>query len=51
VIPSGQAGHPFDEHYDDQLPGYVAGELRPMHWSEHEIEAHTHSRLAFAPTR
>jgi penicillin amidase len=51
VLPSGQSGNPFDEHYDDQLPGYLAGALRPMHWSEREIEAHTRSRLAFTPAR
>jgi penicillin amidase len=49
VLPSGQAGHPFDEHYTDQLPEYVAGKLHAMHWSEREIEVHTVSRLAFRP--
>src|SRR5882672_10515312 len=51
VIPSGQAGDPFDDHYADQLAAYLAGELRPMHWSEGAIEAHTCSRLAFTPAK
>ena len=51
VLPSGQAGNPFDEHYDDQLPLYVDGKLHAMRWSEREIEAHTTSRLSFTPAK
>lgn len=49
VLPGGQAGHPFDEHYDDQLELHLAGELRRMRWSEAAIEAATRSRLVLAP--
>lgn len=30
ILPGGQSGHPFDRHYDDQLPLYLAGKLRPV---------------------
>jgi penicillin amidase len=49
IVPGGQSGHPFDEHYADQLETYLVGELRPMHWSESAIEAATRSVLTLAP--
>ena len=49
VLPSGQSGHPADRHYDDQLPLYLAGRLRPVHWSEEAIDANTVSRLTLRP--
>ncbi|MEQ9395716.1 penicillin acylase family protein [Haliea sp.] len=30
VIPGGQSGHPLSEHYDDQFPAWLAGELYPI---------------------
>ena len=49
VLPAGQSGHPFDPHYDDQLPLYLAGEARPVPWTEEAVEAATVSRLRLAP--
>jgi len=49
VLPSGQAGHPRDPCYDDQTPLYLAGELRPLPWSDAAIEAATVSRLTLQP--
>lgn len=49
ILTSGQAGHPFDAHYSDQLDGYLSGRLRPMHWSQAAIDAATMSTLTLAP--
>jgi penicillin amidase len=49
VLPVGQSGHPFDPHYDDQLETYLAGELRPVYWSDEAMEAATVSRLQLHP--
>jgi acyl-homoserine lactone acylase PvdQ len=32
ILPGGQSAHPFDPHYDDQLPLYLAGRLRAAPW-------------------
>lgn len=49
VLPAGQSGHPGDVHYDDQIPLYLAGELRPVPWSEEAVEAATVERLRLLP--
>ena len=49
VLPVGQSGHPFDRHYDDQLPLYLAGEVRPVRWSEQAIEESAVSTLTLVP--
>lgn len=49
ILPGGQAGQPFDEHYSDQLEPYFRGELRAMRWSEAAIEGATRQRLELLP--
>lgn len=49
ILPGGQSGHPFDEHFDDQLDEYVAGRMRPVRWSERAIDEHARSRLTLRP--
>ena len=49
VLPGGQAGHPWDPRYDDQLPDYLAGRVRPFPWTPEAIEAAAVSRLRLAP--
>jgi penicillin amidase len=51
ILPGGESGHPADPHYADQLPLYLAGELRPVPWSAAKIAAATvsTSRLVPAP--
>jgi penicillin amidase len=49
VLPGGQSGHPFDEHYGDQIELYLRGEARPQHWTEAAIRAHTISTLELVP--
>jgi acyl-homoserine lactone acylase PvdQ len=33
ILPGGQSAHPFDDHYDDQLPLYLSGRLREAPWN------------------
>ncbi len=49
VLPGGQAGHPFDPHYDDQLELYLEGGLREVAWSEEAIREATISVLRLEP--
>ncbi len=50
ILPAGHSGHPADRHYDDQLAAYLAGVLRPVHWSEAAIAANTISTLKLHPS-
>ncbi|MCB1055548.1 MAG: penicillin acylase family protein [Acidobacteria bacterium] len=49
VLPGGQSGHPWDEHYDDQLRPYLDGELHPVPWTDAAITAATVSTLTLRP--
>ena len=51
ILPGGQSGHPFDPHYDDQLPLYLRLETRPVPWTDEAIEKATVSRLQLVPGR
>lgn len=49
ILPGGQAGHPTDPHYDDQIADYLAGRLQEAPWSEAAIERATVERLRLTP--
>ncbi len=49
VLPGGQSAHPFDVHFDDQIPIYLAGRARPIEWSESAIAEQTVSALHLHP--
>ena len=49
VIPGGQAGHPADPHYSDQMDLYLAGETHEAPWTEPAIEAATVATTRFVP--
>jgi len=51
VLPSGQSGHPYDPHYDDQLPLYREGTLHAVQWSVAAAEAAAVSTLRLLPER
>ncbi|MBP9824764.1 MAG: penicillin acylase family protein [Thermoanaerobaculia bacterium] len=51
ILPGGQSGHPWDPHYDDQLPLYLRLETRPVPWTDPAIEKATVSRLQLTPAR
>ena len=39
VIPTGQSGHPYNAHYDDQIQLWLNGKYHPMLWSREAVEA------------
>jgi len=50
ILPGGQAGHPADPHYADELDDYLAGRIRPVAWSAEAIDRATVSTLRLEPT-
>ncbi len=51
ILPGGQAGHPWDPHYDDQLPLYLHHEMRPVPWTDAAVERETVSKLELVPSQ
>lgn len=49
VLPGGQAGHPADPHYSDQMDLYLAGELHEAPWTEAAVEAAAVATTRFVP--
>ena len=49
ILPGGQAGHPWDPHYADQLPLYLRHETRPVPWTDGAIDQATVTRLQLVP--
>ncbi|MHA7863045.1 penicillin acylase family protein [Flagellimonas marinaquae] len=47
ILPTGQSGNPFSEHYQDQAQMYVNGEFRKMMMNKQEIEESASSILTF----
>jgi penicillin amidase len=49
IIPSGQSGFVFDDHYDDQAELFHTGQLRPQFMSREEILAQADGTLNLVP--
>ena len=49
VIPTGQSGHPFHQHYDDQIQMWVNIAYKPMLWTRADVEANLSGRLLLNP--
>ncbi|MCW5515446.1 penicillin acylase family protein [Muriicola sp. Z0-33] len=49
ILPTGQSGNPFSDHYDDQAEMYVNGEFRKMMMNKEEIISTAESKLIFKP--
>lgn len=49
VIPTGQSGHPYHEHYDDQIELWLNGEYHPMLFSREVVEDAAASHLTLEP--
>ena len=47
---SGSSGHAFHEHYDDQLPLWVAGRTLPWAFDDEAITRSTEDTLTLRPT-
>ncbi len=50
ILPTGQSGNPFSEHYEDQAKMFVNGEFRKMLLNEKEIKDTSKSLLSFTPS-
>ena len=49
IIPSGQSGHAFSPHYDDQFEMYNVGEFRKMHMNAENIKEETLYQMQLNP--
>ena len=49
VIPTGQSGHPFNPHYDDQIELWLNGQYLPMRFSREAVEAAASDHLVLQP--
>ena len=51
ILPTGQSGNPFSEHYDDQAEMYIQGKFRKMMMNKEEIIKTQKSLLIFEPRK
>ncbi|MCA9974646.1 MAG: penicillin acylase family protein, partial [Anaerolineales bacterium] len=49
VIPTGQSGHPGQEHYDDQIELWLNGKFHPMRFGRESVEAAAKDILILQP--
>ena len=49
ILPTGQSGNPFSDHYEDQARMYNKGEYRKMMMNRDEIVTTSKSLLIFGP--
>ncbi|AYN68205.1 penicillin acylase family protein [Euzebyella marina] len=50
ILPTGQSGNPFSEHYKDQAQMYAEGKFRKMMMNKKEIQDQAESVLKFLPS-
>ena len=50
ILPTGQSGNPFSQHYNDQSDLYNAGEFRKMKLNKEEI-VRSSTQLVFSPSK
>lgn len=48
ILPTGQSGNPFSDHYDDQSEMYIKGQYRKMMLNKEEIISTSKSLLIFS---
>ena len=51
VITGGESGQPWNKHYSDQTPLWLAGEYHPMWMNEKDIKAHLDGELILKPKK
>jgi penicillin amidase len=49
MITTGQSGNPFDQHYGDLIPAWIAGETVPLPFSPENVLASTVKTLTLSP--
>ena len=50
ILPTGQSGNPFSQHYNDQAEMYNSGKFRKMKLNKEEI-IKTSTKLVFRPMK
>ncbi len=51
VLPTGQSGNPFSDHYDDQALLFAEGKWRKQRMNKGDIEANTSLKIRFTPAK
>jgi penicillin amidase len=51
ILPTGQSGNPFSEHYEDQAEMFIQGKFRKMMMNKEEIIKTQESLLIFEPLK
>lgn len=46
---TGQSGHPYSPHYDDQIGPWLNNEYHAMRWTRHDVEADLAHRMTMLP--
>ncbi|MBX7235467.1 MAG: penicillin acylase family protein [Caldilineales bacterium] len=46
---TGQSGHPYHKHYDDQIDQWRRIEYAPIYWLRDQVEAHSEGTLTLMP--
>jgi penicillin amidase len=49
ILPTGQSGNPFSNHYGDQADMFAQGQWRKQRMNKADIEAHTSLKIEFKP--
>jgi len=49
ILPTGQSGNPFSDHYIDQAIMFAKGEWRKQRMNKRDIEENTSLKIAFKP--
>jgi penicillin amidase len=49
VMPTGQSGHPYSDHYDDMIQLWLNGDYHPMLFSREAVEAVATGELILQP--
>ncbi len=46
---TGQSGHPYHKHYDDQMQDWANIQYQPMLWDQNDVETHAEGTLILNP--
>lgn len=49
ILPTGNSGHLFSPHYDDQAPLFMAGKFRELRYTREQVDANTLHTMTLGP--
>ncbi len=50
ILPTGNSGHLFSPHYDDQAPLFMKGEYRELRYTQEQIKANAKHTMTLSPS-